>query len=77
MDLILVAVAALVLLTVADARLWPDASSQNGRQPRGRWTPRRATPTRRLRRLGVRPNAPLGFTSPRRRTPDGPLWWWE
>jgi len=49
MDLIVVAVAALVLLTVADARLWPDAASQNWRQPQGRWMPKRIIPKRRPR----------------------------
>jgi hypothetical protein len=77
MDLIVVAVAALVLLTVADARLWPDAASQNWRQPQGRWMPKRIIPKRRPRRLASRTHPVPGFISSRRRTSAGPLWWWE
>lgn len=72
MDLIILAVAALVLLTVADARLWPGQAMQGWPQSRGRWTPRRTVPRRRPRiRL------PFGLGGARRRTANGALWWWE
>ncbi len=77
MDLLIVAVAVLVLLTVADARLWPDGASQNWRLYRGHWLPKRAIPRRRLRRLGSRTHTALGLLASRRRTTTGPLWWWE
>lgn len=75
MDLILVAIATLVLLTVADAHLWPDASPQRRRQ-RHLWMSKRGI-LRRHKMFAPRSAVPLRFSPSRRRMSEGPLWWWE
>jgi hypothetical protein len=77
MDLIVLAVAVLVLLTVVDAHLWPQAMPQRWAGARGRYTPKRIVPRRRGGRPTPRMNRLLGFAAGRRRESTGPLWWWE
>ena len=75
MEIILAAVATLVLLTAFDGHLWPKPATNNERTRVCR-TPRRTVAHRSLRRIPPRVRPMPAFSLLQRR-PAGPLWWWE
>ena len=75
MQIIFLATIALVLLTAADARLFPNAKQDTPRPARGRGNPRRVTPRRRQSRR-VSPQARGRRCAPSRSSASA-RWWWE
>lgn len=78
MELILIAVVALVILAGVDADLWPRPVPKARRSRHVVRYPRRAPARAATRRDGGTPrSAMVGYTNSSSRLCPAPRWWWE
>lgn len=76
MELVLIAIVALVILAGVDADLWPRPAPQARRVQRAVRRPRR-TPARAARYRCASPRLAPGYARPSTRLCTAPRWWWE
>ncbi len=77
MELILIAVIALVILAGVDADLWPRTAPKARPRRQVARQPRRAPARAATRRERPTPRPALGYSGSSARLCPAPRWWWE